>query len=68
VSILLIPKGVALPSTPPWANSPAGTSVKTAYGPKGGEIVLVSQPPEGSADAPFDSRLTDAAKHIAAKY
>jgi len=56
VSILFIPKGVALPSTPPWANSPAGTSVKTAYGPKGGEIVLVSQPPEGSATAPFDDR------------
>ena len=68
VSILLIPKGIALPPTPPWANSPTGTSVKTAYGPKGGEIVLVSQPPEGSTKAPFDDRLADAAKHIAAKY
>jgi len=68
VSILLIPKGVVLPATPPWANSPSGTEVKTAYGPKGAEIVLVSQPPEGSTTAPFAGRLTDAAKHIAAKY
>jgi hypothetical protein len=68
VSILLIPKGVVLPSTPPWANSPPGTSVKTAYGSKGGEIVLVSQPPEGSTKAPFDGQLAAAAKHIAAKY
>jgi hypothetical protein len=55
VSILLIPKST-------------GTEVKTAFGPKGGEIVLVSVPPTGSTNAPFDEELAAAAKDIAKKY
>lgn len=68
VSIMLVPKGVVLPAPPPWQGSPKGTAVQTATGPKGGEIVLVSQPPEGSATAPFAGELAQAAQHIATKY
>lgn len=63
VSILLIPKGVSM-----VAAASEGTVVKTAFGPDGNEIMLVSQPPEGSTKAPFGDDLAVAAKHIAAQY